>query len=69
MIALVAGAVLNPLLLVVVLAMWIRSALSAWHPEWPIEFPGVVPDRVASDTGGATRGGTRSARPRPRRRS
>lgn len=64
--AVLAGAVLNPLLLVVVLAMWLRRVLSAWHPlarrlprkpslwhpEWPIEFPGVVPDRVASDTGG-----------------
>jgi ABC-type antimicrobial peptide transport system permease subunit len=50
--AFVGGAVLNPLLALVVLAMWLRRAVTKWVPEWPAEFPGVVPDRVAARTGG-----------------
>ena len=50
--AFVAGALLNPLLLVIVLVMWLRAAVTSWRPDWPQEFPGVVPDRVAARTGG-----------------
>ncbi|MFO7571486.1 MAG: FtsX-like permease family protein [Gaiellaceae bacterium] len=39
-----AGALLNPLVLAVVLAMAARKALSHWEPEWPAEFPGIVPE-------------------------
>ena len=34
---------LNPILLVIVLLMWLRSAVTRWRPEWPMEFPGVMP--------------------------
>ncbi len=34
---------LNPVLLVIVLLMWLRSKLTRWQPEWPMEFPGVLP--------------------------
>ena len=41
------GAVLlgliNPLLALIVLAMWVRSAVTKWQPEWPMEFPSVLP--------------------------
>jgi putative ABC transport system permease protein len=50
--AFVAGAVLNPFLVPIVLVMWLRYAVTSWKPEWPAEFPGVVPDRVAARTGG-----------------
>ncbi len=50
--AFVGGALLNPLLLLIVLVMWLRRAVTRWEPEWPAEFPGVVPDRVAARTGG-----------------
>jgi putative ABC transport system permease protein len=50
--ALVAGGLLNPFLLPIVLVMWLRRAVTKWRPEWPAEFPGVVPDRVAARTGG-----------------
>ncbi len=50
--AFVGGTLLNPLLTLVVLVMWARSTLSAWRPEWPAEFPGVVPDRPTSHVGG-----------------
>ncbi len=50
--AFVAGAILNPLLLPIVLVMWLRRAATSWVPEWPTEFPGVVPDRVVARTGG-----------------
>jgi ABC-type antimicrobial peptide transport system permease subunit len=46
--ALVGGAVLNPLLALIVLAMWLRTAVTSWQPEWPVDFPGVVPDRVTT---------------------
>jgi ABC-type antimicrobial peptide transport system permease subunit len=39
------GTVLNPLLMVVAFAMWMRRAMTQWEPEWPLEFPGVLPDR------------------------
>ena len=37
------GAALNPLLALIVLVMWVRSAVTKWQPEWPMEFPGVLP--------------------------
>jgi putative ABC transport system permease protein len=50
--AFVVGALLNPILLVIVLVMWLRRSVSGWRPEWPAEFPGVIPDRVTSAIGG-----------------
>jgi putative ABC transport system permease protein len=50
--AFVGGAVLNPVLLLLVLVMSLRRAITRWRPEWPMEFPGVVPDRVSTTTGG-----------------
>ena len=50
--AIVGGALLNPLVALVVLVMWLRRAVTSWVPEWPAEFPSVVPDRVAARTGG-----------------
>jgi putative ABC transport system permease protein len=58
--AFIVGA-LNPLLLVLVLVMWIRRTVSSWSPEWPIEFPGVIPDRVTATLG------TDNARRNPQR--
>nr|WP_275402349.1 ABC transporter permease [Streptomyces sp. SID13031] len=48
----VLGAVLNPVLLVVVSAMALRRRVSSWQPEWPAEFPGVLTDRPATGIGG-----------------
>jgi ABC-type antimicrobial peptide transport system permease subunit len=42
--ALLGGTLINPLLAVIVLVIWLRSKVSSWRPEWPLEFPGVVPD-------------------------
>ena len=50
--AFVGGALLNPLILVIVLLMWLRKAVSRWKPEWPAEFPGVIPDRSTTRIGG-----------------
>jgi putative ABC transport system permease protein len=50
--AFVGGAILNPLLLMIVVFMWIRAAATSWRPEWPVEFPGVVPDRPTTRIGG-----------------
>jgi putative ABC transport system permease protein len=44
--AVIGGAILGPLLALVVLVMWLRSKLTSWRPEWPVEFPGVLPDRT-----------------------
>ncbi len=49
--AFLGGALLNPLILVIVLIMWLRKAVSRWEPEWPMEFPGVIPDRSTSHVG------------------
>ena len=49
--AFVVGAVVNPILLVIVLVMWLRATVTRWRPEWPMEFPGVLPDRIATYTG------------------
>jgi ABC-type antimicrobial peptide transport system permease subunit len=59
--AFLAGALLNPLLLLILLVMWLRTAVTSWSPDWPQDFPGVVPDRVAATTGG------RNARRNPQR--
>jgi putative ABC transport system permease protein len=48
----VLGAVLNPAILILVLVMMVRRAVTAWRPEWPAEFPTVAPDRSATDIGG-----------------
>jgi putative ABC transport system permease protein len=45
------GALLSPLVLVIVLAMWARRALTRWEPEWPADFPGIVPDRSTTQVG------------------
>ena len=50
--AFLAGGLINPFLLPIVLVMWLRRAVTRWRPEWPAEFPTVVPDRVAARTGG-----------------
>jgi putative ABC transport system permease protein len=50
--AFVGGALLNPLLLLIVVFMWIRAGVTSWRPEWPLEFPGVLPDRPATRIGG-----------------
>ena len=50
--AFVGGAVLSPLILLIVAAMWLRRAVTSWEPEWPAEFPSVIPDRSTSDVGG-----------------
>jgi putative ABC transport system permease protein len=42
---------LNPLLLLVVLGMLVRKAISSWRPEWPVEFPGVLAERSATSIG------------------
>ena len=47
--ALLGGLVLNPLLAVVVLVMGVRSKVMSWAPEWPVEFPGVLPDRETTN--------------------
>ena len=38
-------------MLIVVLLMWLRKALTRWEPEWPAEFPGVIPDRSTTHVG------------------
>ena len=48
-------------MLVIVLVMWLRKALTRWEPEWPAEFPGVVSDRST------TRVGAENARRNPQR--
>ncbi|TDU83238.1 putative ABC transport system permease protein [Kribbella voronezhensis] len=46
------GALLNPVLLVIVALMAVRRAVTSWQPEWPAEFPGVLSDRPAVGIGG-----------------
>jgi putative ABC transport system permease protein len=50
--AFVLGAVLNPLILLIVALMALRRRLTGWRPEWPAEFPGVLTERSATDIGG-----------------
>ena len=57
----VLGLVLNPFLSLVVLLMWLRSKVTRWAPEWPLDFPGVLPDRAMN------RVGTQNARRNPQR--
>ena len=59
--AFIAGALLNALILTIVLGMWLRKAVTRWEPEWPAEFPGVIPDRST------TRVGSENARRNPQR--
>jgi putative ABC transport system permease protein len=49
---LVLGAVLNPVLLIIVAVMAVRRRFSPWEPEWPADFPGVLADRPAIHIGG-----------------
>jgi ABC-type antimicrobial peptide transport system permease subunit len=49
--ATILGIVLNPVLALIVLVMWLRSRVTSWNPEWPIDFPGVLPDRTANAIG------------------
>ena len=49
--AAILGTVLNPALALLVLLMWIRSRATSWAPEWPIDFPNVMPDRTANAIG------------------
>ncbi|HEY7048005.1 MAG TPA: FtsX-like permease family protein [Jatrophihabitantaceae bacterium] len=49
--AFVGGAVLNPLILLLVLVMMLRRAVSGWRPEWPVDFPGVLTERSATRIG------------------
>jgi putative ABC transport system permease protein len=44
--AVVLGLLLNPLLFLIVLVMWLRRLVTSWEPEWPADFPGVLPDRT-----------------------
>jgi putative ABC transport system permease protein len=48
---LIAVGILTPALALIVLLMRIRSIATAWAPEWPIEFPGVLPDRTSIRVG------------------
>ena len=49
--AFVLGAVLNPVILLIVVAMAARRRLTSWRPEWPAEFPGVVTERSTTNIG------------------
>jgi putative ABC transport system permease protein len=55
------GLVLNPLLALIVLVLWVRASLTRWEPEWPLDFPGVLPDRTMN------RLATQNARRNPQR--
>ena len=48
--------------------MWVRSAVTKWQPEWPMEFPGVLPSTRINRIGRENAAGTRAAQLRPRRR-
>ena len=50
--ALVPLGIANLLVPLVVLVMWLRSLVTSWRPDWPFDFPTVIPDRVAARTGG-----------------
>ena len=45
----------------IVLVMWVRRKLTRWEPEWPLDFPGVLPDRTMN------RIATHNARRNPQR--
>jgi putative ABC transport system permease protein len=48
----VLGAVLNPVLLVIVVLMALRHRVSSWQPEWPADFPSVFAEGSAVQIGG-----------------
>jgi putative ABC transport system permease protein len=50
LLAFLAGA-WNLILLVIVLIMAVRKKLTSWSPEWPADFPGVLPDGSTSAVG------------------
>ncbi len=52
---------LNPFLLVLVLVMEVRKLVTRWRPEWPVEFPTVLPDPST------TRIGAENSRRNPQR--
>jgi len=47
----VLGAALSLSLALIVLGMWLRSIVTSWAPDWPIDFPSVMPDRTANAVG------------------
>jgi len=51
----------NPFLALIVLVLWARASLTRWEPEWPLDFPGVMPDRTMN------RLATQNARRNPQR--
>ena len=51
----------NPLVLAIVVVMAVRKLTTSWTPEWPADFPGVIPD------GSTTRVGRENARRNPQR--
>ena len=55
--------ILNPIALIVAI-MWIRKVAFGWQPEWPVQFPRLLPERESTELGGRTAGATRSAPPR-----
>ena len=42
----VLGTVLNPFIALIVFLMWIGHVVRGWEPEWPLDFPGILPDRT-----------------------
>jgi putative ABC transport system permease protein len=52
---------LHGILLLIVVVMAIRKKLTSWTPEWPADFPGVIPD------GSTSRVGRENARRNPQR--
>jgi putative ABC transport system permease protein len=42
---------LYTLMLLIVVVMWLRKRFTRWNPEWPADFPGVIPDRSTSRVG------------------
>ncbi len=42
---------INPILYVIVVAMALRRRFTAWRPEWPLDFPGVLTERSATQIG------------------
>jgi putative ABC transport system permease protein len=43
--------IFNPIALVVAI-MWIRKAAFGWQPEWPVQFPRLLPERESTQLGG-----------------
>jgi putative ABC transport system permease protein len=43
--------ILNPIALIVAI-MWIRKAAFGWQPEWPVQFPRLLPERESTELGG-----------------